>query len=157
MKKSPQLEKLEEVLKCSKFSASGFMGNDKRNLWEIIDEDASEVSRAGKTMEEVAARMHELTELGKAGLGDRVEIDEELHIQVDDNRGMIPCPWPHHVRCLKRITTVHHVPSNTDLRWSELNIHLIREHGFFEGRGSPFRIEPRTLINIIFPRTPQAR
>jgi hypothetical protein len=152
VKKSPQFEKLEKILKCSKFSASGFLGHDKRELWEIIDEDASEVSRKGKTMEQVASRMQELTELGKKGLGDWVEVDRDLHVQVDDNRGMIPCPWPHHVRCLKRITTVRHVPSNTEIRWSDLNIHLIKEHGFFEGRGAPFRIEPGKLIDIIFPR-----
>ena len=155
MKKSPQLERLEKVLKCSKFSASGFLGDDKRNLWEIIDADASEVSRAGKTMEEVAARMQELTDRGKAGLGDWVEIGINLHVQVDDNRGMIPCPWPHHVRCLKRITTVRDPRTKTELRWSELNIHLIKEHGFFEGRGAPFRIEPSTLIRTIFPKTTQ--
>jgi hypothetical protein len=31
-----------------------------------------------------------------------------------------------------------------------LNIHLIKEHGFFEGKGSPFRIEPSVLTKMIF-------
>jgi hypothetical protein len=151
MKKSPQERKLERLLRSSKFSASGFIGNDRRNLWEIIDEDASEITRAGKTMEGIAQRMRQITDTAKKGLGDWVEVSKTIKASVDDNRGMIPCPWPHHIRCLKRITTVQHIPTETIIRWSELNIHLIEEHGFFEGRGSAFRIEPRILIDILFP------
>ena len=150
MKKSPQEQKLERMLRSSKFSAGGFLGTDKRNLWEIVDADAAVIARAGKTMEEVAARMREITEIGKTGLGDWVEVGRRLHAAVDDSRGMIPCPWPHHLRCLKRITTVKHSPTGTVLRWSELNIHLIEAHGFFEGKGAAFRIEPSILLTVLF-------
>ncbi len=150
MKKSPQQRKLERLLRSSKFSASGFMGNDRRNLWEIIDQDAAVIARRGKTMEEVAARMQHLTDLAKQGLGDWIQITKNVHVSIDDSRGMIPCPWPHRVRCLKRITTARHLPSDRVVRWSDLNIHLIKEHGFFEGKGSQFRIEPDQLIDIIF-------
>lgn len=152
MKKSPQQRKLERLLRSSKFSASGFMGRDRRSLWEIIDEDAAEIAKRGKTMEEVAARMEQLTDFAKQGLGDWIHISKNVHVSIDDNRGMIPCPWPHRARCLKRITTARHIPSDTVVRWSDLNIHLIKEHGFFEGKGSPFRIEPDVLMDIIFSK-----
>lgn len=151
MKKSPQEQKLERLLRSSKFSACGFLGTDKRNLWEIIDADAAEIAKAGKTMEEVAARLQEITDIGKAGLGDWVAAGQGLQVSVDDNRGLVPCPWPHRVRCLKRITTVKHFPTKTEIRWSDLNIHLIKEHGFFEGTGASFRIEPLVLLSVIFP------
>jgi len=150
MKKSPQEKKLERLLQASKFSGCGFLGNDKRNLWEIIDEDASELAKAGKTPEQVAKRMRQLTDIGKKGLGDWVDAGHGLHVSVDDNRGMVPCPWPHHVRCLKRITMVKHVPTGSEMRWSDLNVHLVEQHAFFEGKGSRFRIEPRLLISVIF-------
>lgn len=150
MKKSPQEKKLEDMLKSCKFSSSGFLGTDTRNLWEIIDQDATIVARSGKTMEEVAARMQYISNIGAEGLGDWVEVGGKLRVMVDDNRGFLPCPWPHHVRCLKRITTVINSETNTSVRWSELNIHLVKEHGFFEGLGSPFRIDPAVLIKTIF-------
>lgn len=150
MKKSPQEKKLEDMLKSSKFSASGFMGTDKRNLWEIIDADATEVARSGRTMEEIAVRMQQITDAGALGLGEWVALSESMRVMVDDNRGIVPCPWPHRVRCLKRITTISDSETGIRLRWSELNIHLIRAHGFFEGKGSPFRIEPADLIRTIF-------
>ncbi|MGD8979040.1 MAG: hypothetical protein PVH23_03085, partial [candidate division WOR-3 bacterium] len=86
MKKSPQEQKLERMLRSSKFSADGFLGTDKRNLWEIIETDAAVLTRAGKTMEEIAARMQEITEIGKRGLGDWVEADQGLLVSIDDNR-----------------------------------------------------------------------
>jgi hypothetical protein len=150
MKKSPQQQKLEELLKSSKFSICGFLGDDTRNLWEIIDEDAADLARMGTTKEAVAARMQELTNLATSGLGDWIRVGKNLEVSIDDNRGMIPCPWPHHVRCLKRITSARQRDTGKTIRWSDMNIHLVKEHGFFEGRGSPFRIEPRELFTIIF-------
>lgn len=139
------------MLRTSKFSGCGFMGTDRRNLWEIIDDDGAEIAKTGRTLEEVAARMKEIADSGAAALGDWVEYGLRLRVMVDDNRGVIPCPWPHRVRCLKRITSVHDTGTGVRLRWSDLNIHLIKEHGFFEGKGSPFRIEPQILVETIFP------
>ncbi len=150
MKKSPQQKKLEDMLQPSKFSAEGFMGTDTRSVWEIIDADATELEKRGKTCAEVAQRMQELTDIGKPALEEWVEVGAKLKVKVEDHRGAIPCPWPHDVRCVKRITTVVYKPTGRTIRWSDLNIHLIKEHGFFEGRGAAFRLEPRDLIETIF-------
>ena len=138
------------MLQPSKFSVCGFLGNDKRNLWEIIEADATVIANAGRTMAEVAQRMQELTDIGTKGLGDWVNAGQGLEVTVDDNRGKVPCPWPHRVRCLKRITTVRHTATKSSLRWSDLNVHLIKEHGFFEGKGAPFRIEPQDLLKLLY-------
>jgi len=40
--------------------------------------------------------------------------------------------------------------SGQTIRWSDLNIHQIAEHSFFEGKSSAFRIEPKKMMKIIF-------
>jgi hypothetical protein len=30
-----------------------------------------------------------------------------------------------------------------------MHIHLIDSHGFYEGKGSPFRLEPAALVEIL--------
>jgi hypothetical protein len=60
------------------------------------------------------------------------------------------CPWPHPARFAKRVTTIRTAKTGRTIKWSDLNIHLIAEHGFFEGKGSTFRIEPGELIKVIF-------
>lgn len=150
MKESPQTRNLEHILRSSKLVAGGFMGSDSRNVTEIIDADASEVSKSGYTMEQLAARMQEITDAAKSGLGNWVEVDDTHQAIVEEARGSIVCPWPHPRRYVKRVTTVKRLDSGEMIRWSDLNIHFITEHGFFEGRGSAFRVEPGKLTKVIF-------
>jgi hypothetical protein len=152
MKKSPQENKFEKMLNVSRFSACGFMGKDKRTVWEIIDADAATLARYGKTKEEIASRMQEITDQGIVGLGDWVTVSDTIKVRVDDTRGTIPCPWAHGVRCSKRITTVKRLDIEQTLRWSDLSIHLIKDHGFFQGHGSPFRLEPAELVAMLWPK-----
>ena len=149
MKDSPQNKKLEEILRSTKLVAGGFMGSDTRSVSEIIDADASVLSRSDYTAEQVAHRMQEITNMAIDGLGTWVTIDEYRQVKVDEAKGSQPCPWPHIGRFAKRVTTVKHTDSNRTVMWSDLNIHLIGEHGFFEGKGSNFRIDPEELISLI--------
>jgi hypothetical protein len=150
MKESPDDKRLEEVLRSSRLVAGGFMGHDTRNIWEIIDADCAELSKLGFAKQEIAQRMQQVTDIAKAGLGTWVRIDDNLEAKVDEARGVLICPWPHPGTFLKRITSVRHNRSGATIRWSDLNIHLIGEHGFFEGKGSEFRIEPAELVRVIF-------
>ncbi|MHC4439643.1 MAG: hypothetical protein ACYS3S_19980 [Planctomycetota bacterium] len=150
MKESPQTRNLDQILRSSKLVAGGFMGCDSRSVAEIIDADAFEVSKLGYTTRQLSARMQEITDVAKKGLGTWVEIDARHRAMVEEARGSTACPWPHPGRFIKRITTVKHLDYDQIVRWTDLNVHLIAEHGFFEGRGSAFRIEPGKLAKVIF-------
>ena len=150
MKESPQSKKLDRMLRSSKLAAGGFMGDDSRSPAEIIDADAAELSKLGYTAEQVASRMKSITDMAKAGLENWVPIDDNRRAVVAEARGFSICPWPHSGRYVKRVTIVERLDSGAVVRWSDLNIHLIAEHGFFEGRGSAFRIDPAELVAVIF-------
>jgi len=150
MKESPQARRLEQMLRSSKLVAGGFMGTDSRTVAEIIDADASELSKLGYTAEQVTSRMHVITNTAKAGLGNWVRIDDKRQAVVEEARGFTICPWPHSGHCAKRVTTVERLDLGETIHWSDLNIHMIAEHSFFEGKGSPFRIEPEKLVGVIF-------
>ena len=150
MKESPRIRKLEQILRSSKLAAGGFMGDDYRSFTEVIDADTSQVSKLGYTTEQIAARMQTITDTAKTGLGNWIKIDEKRQAVVEEAKGSLICPWPHPGRYVKRVTTVRRCDSGESIRWSDLNIHLIAKHSFFEGRGAAFRIEPEKLITIIF-------
>ena len=126
------------------------MGDDRRSVCEIIDADMAELSRLDFTREQVAERMQQITDMAISGLGMWVKVDEQRQAKIHEAKGRLICPWLHPGRCAKRVTTIMDVETGRSIKWSDLNIHLIAEHGFFEGRGSTFRIEPKELIRIIF-------
>ena len=149
MKQSPDMQKLEEVLRSSALTVGGFMGSDARNVTEVIEADAAELFRLGVSREQLGARMTEITAAAETGLGTWVRIDDVREAAVDEARGQMVCPWPHEAQFRKRVTTVRRTDSGQTVRWSDLNVHLIAAHGFFEGRGSPFRIDPALLVGVI--------
>ena len=150
MKESPENQKLEQLLRLSRLVAGGFMGSDTRSISEVIDADSTELTRLGFTKEQLAGRMQQITKLAIPGLGTWVRVDDTKEVSVQEAKGSLVCPWPHPGRYAKRITTIRDVQSSESIQWSDLNIHLIGQHGFFGGRGSMFRIEPEALVRNIF-------
>ena len=150
MKESPQTQNFEKFLRSSRLVAGGFMGDDVRSVYEIVEADMAELSRLGFTAKKVAERMQQITDIAIPGLGTWVKLDEQRQVKIYEAKGWLVCPWSHPGKFAKRITTVSIAKSGVSISWSDLNIHLIGEHGFFEGKGSNFRIEPRSLIAAIF-------
>lgn len=150
MKRSPSDLRLEQMLRSSKLVAGGFMGTDSRPPEEVIRDDAAELERLGKTAAAVASRMKEFTNLARPALGNWIETEDKYRLKSEEWKGSLICPWPHAGRYEKRITTCCRLDTHEEIEWSDLNIHLIEAHGFFEGRGSSFRLEPADLVRILF-------
>ncbi len=150
MKESPQIQKLQQMLRSSKLVAGGFLGTDTRNVTEIIDADRAALDKLGRTTHEIAARMREITETATKALGNWVKIDGMSQACIQEAKGSLVCPWPHPGSCCKRVTTFQLTATGEKMRWSDLNIHLIESHGFFEGKGSAYRLEPSLLAECLF-------
>jgi hypothetical protein len=151
MKESPGDKKLEDMLRSSQMVAGGFMGTDARHPAEVIQEDVDTLARYGLTPEMLAKRMHEFTQLAEPRFGNWIE-DPSGHFsaKTEEYCGSLVCPWPHPGKYQKRITTVKNIASGRTISWTDLNIHMIEAHGFFEGKGSFFRIEPIEIAEILF-------
>jgi hypothetical protein len=149
MRQSSKTKKLEQFLRSCRLVADGFLGQDERGLQEITNADAAQLWELGYTPRLVAEKMQQLTEAAKSMLGNPVNV-KGLMVTYEDFKGSIVCPWPHPGSFAKAITTVKRVDTDETIRWTDLNIHMISEHGFFEGKGSAFRIEPVKLVKIIF-------
>ena len=150
MKESPQMQSLDEMLRSSRLVAGGFMGSDTRSAEEIINDDSAHMAQLAVTAGEIASRMRQITEKARGGLGTWVTIDDKLRAAVHEAKGTLTCPWPHPGEFDKTVTVVERLDSADSMRWSSLNIHMIAEHSFLEGKGSPFRIEPDKIMKILF-------
>jgi hypothetical protein len=127
------------------------LGSDSRRLGEILTDDQDGVHALGLTHEEVADRLDALGRVARGRLGDSVEVEDRYDVVAYESRGMIPCPWAHPQGLFRKSHFELRDQKNGEtLKWTDLSLHLIREHGFYQGRGSPYRLEPRIIKEVLF-------
>lgn len=152
MHKTKILEKehrLYEIMKASAFSKEGFLGCDTREIKGIISDDLKVLCKLCSSCSIIATKMMYLTELGEKGFGSSIKVNDDFKVIVDDYKGLIPCPFGDCYNSRKSITTAINTKTNEIYTWSYLNIHLIEVHDFFEGSGSPYRIDPIIIVKFL--------
>jgi hypothetical protein len=149
MKQNPAERTVRERLEPGHISVEGFLGADTRPLADIIAADTGEVEEAGLTAEQLGAFLENLHAIADAGWEGRVPAFKgRVTVRADETLGQIPCPFACGGHCHKAEIAVKDADGNDLLRFTPLDAHLIRRHGFFQGKGSPFRIEPARLIDL---------
>jgi hypothetical protein len=149
MKQTEQMKEIQEKMKPGVITLDGFLGTDGRNLIDILEDDDAEVKRLDLTHERIAARMQELRDAGKEGLGDLISVAPHYEISVDIARGKLPCPFGHRGLIRKTIIQLRNLEIDREIVFTDMNIHMIAEHGFYQGKGSPFRLEINDLVTIL--------
>lgn len=148
MKQTPQ-EKIKRInFEPGRITKDGFLGTDNRHIHDIIQVDKRILSELHINLNQIAERMQYFIEQGKKGLETSVEVGD-YRIQIQWDRGMLPCPFGERGLHHKLIVTIFNIRLNQSIRFSQLGVHLIRVHGFFGGKGSVFRIEPKEIIRIL--------
>lgn len=149
MKQSPELQKAQESMQPGVITLHGFLGPDERNLVDMLIDDDGVVKRLGLTHLQIAARMEELRDSGNSLVGNFVPVEEHIEVLVESSRGKLPSPFGGRGMYGKINTTVRNTSVGNEIVYSDLHIHLIKEWGFYQGRGSRFRLEPGRLAEVL--------
>ena len=148
MKQTRELDLVQQEMRPGVITQDGFLGTDTRQLVEILTDDEAAVQRLGLTHARIADRMRELRQAGRRGLGLAVSVPPCFEVTVDGVRGRLPCPF--HGGTLPKInTTVVNTRLKESVTYTDLHIHMIARHGFYEGRGSPYRLDPARLAEAL--------
>ena len=145
MKQTHEEKKQYPNFQPGKITRDGFLGTDTRHIHDIIDSDIRTLGKLGKTKEEIADRLQYFIDTGKEGLESHVDLGDYM-VKIDWDRGMLPCPFNERGLHHKIIARVLMKTTGKSICYSQLNVHMIREHGFFEGHGSAYRLDPEKLI-----------
>ena len=148
MKQTPEEKRKRENFLPGKITRDGFLGEDERHIHDIIEDDARRLASMGLTVQGVAETLQRFIQLGKEGLESPVE-DQNHIIEVQWQRGALPCPFGEAGLHPKIMATIIDRTTQRKLRFSQLSVHLIRKHGFFGGKGSPFRLDPEDLKQFV--------
>ncbi|MCK5809059.1 hypothetical protein KAH37_08760 [bacterium] len=149
MKQSPQLTEIQKNMRPGVITKDGLLGPDKRNLIDILIEDEAAVQRLNMTHQQIAEAMKQFRDNGKRGLGLFVEVDPHFEVKVEGVRGGLPSPFGEAGMVDKMNTIVKNLHLNRDIYFTDLHIHMIEHHGFYQGKGSLYRLEPKDIVDIL--------
>lgn len=149
MKQSPALQRIQETMTFGSLAAHGFLGRDTRSLTDIINDDALTVDRLGLSHIQIADRMDYFTSHASKRFGEAISVDGVYRVIYEEHKGRLPCPFADNVAAAKSIISVTNTENQLSLRWSALNVHMIRAHGFYEGLGARFRVDPTQAARVL--------
>jgi hypothetical protein len=149
MKQTVQMDRIQEKMQPGIYTRDGFLGTDRRKLIDILIEDDEAVKRMDLTHRRIAERMIELRDAGMRGLGEFINVEPHYEVRVISVRGKLPCPFGDPGIFPKTNTVVHNTELDREVTFTDLHIHMVGSHGFYEGKGSPFRLEPAELAAVL--------
>lgn len=139
------MERLSPGVLCR----DGFLGDDRRGLQEILDADRAAVEALGLTHRDIAGALDLACRAAMAQLGAPVHLPgSSLVAEFHEAMGVIPSPWPDGKCFAKGEVVVADAVTGERIVYTPLSVHLIGEHGFYQGRGCPYRIEPARAARL---------
>ena len=153
-----ELSEVERRMRPGAWFTHGFLLKDT-SLAEVLAQDARTLAALGVTAEQVGRRLAELLQSGAKSDWFWPFQTGEYKVEIRRRRGFITCPWapdefaPCVVGQLSPPTAnqflIRRRGSRQRLEGFELSAHLIRDHAFFGGPGSRFRIEPDQAVAVL--------
>jgi hypothetical protein len=136
-------------------SSEGFMG-DNEEVEEIIRRDYETLQRLGVSYSQIGERLAVLMNLDRTGMVGNYKFAGEITC------GEQECPWKDGKTCKQYVMWL--VPSDGKNSLTPLEVfntpgtievsglmpHLIKDHYFFEGHKSRYRLDPTQISRIIF-------
>ena len=149
MKRSPQLQFVVDRMSPGGISPEGMLGNDSRPLEDVLDADNSTVAGMNLTHAAIAERLGTMMDIAVAAQGRGVSVGPHLEACWHEAMGRIPSPWPGEGTFPKGEMELTDTRAGRTLRVTPLSVHLIAAHGFYQGRGGRYRLEPDELARLL--------
>jgi len=148
MKQNPHIQQIVERMAPGVLSRDGFLGSDSRPLEEILEADGAIVARLGTTHQELGRELEKIILEARASLGTKVLVNDRFNAVHKEAMGRIPCPWGYCGTFAKGHVELVDTQSGLRIMFTALNVHMITAHGFYQGRGSCYRLEPTEIYQL---------
>ena len=148
MKETPEDKSLEDRLGASKFSGEGFLGTDPRTVDEIIADDLRTLDRLGLPKERLLAALRDVFDRARAELGGEIPVRPGVVAVAHESMGRIPSPFRGD-GVFEKGDVVLRSASGEELVLTALGLSMIEKHGFFQGRGSRYRVDPARAAALL--------
>jgi len=148
MKVNPAENRVRQRMDPGVLSRDGFLGDDPRPVNDIVADDAALLAAEDVTTTEAGDLLEKLFTAAEAALETEVTLGAgRVKVRLQEGMGRIPCPFACGDRSRKGELEI--VFAGQRLILTPLSIHMIRQHGFFQGRNSVYRVEPSVVAALV--------
>jgi hypothetical protein len=149
MKALEDLKHVQEAMLPGVITGDGFLGSDTRPIQDIIADDEQQMSYLGVDFGKLGARMRFLLEAGAVSQGTPTVVGGRWRVVADEAKGEFPSPWNDGLFHKEQVVVTPLDRPDTSVTFNELSLYLIEKHHFFQGKGSPHRLEPAVLKTVL--------
>ncbi len=142
---------LEESMRPGKLSQGGFLGENEK-LEDVLKADDETVRRLGLTHKKIAARFQYFIDAVAYPTGSGVLVDGKYLVGGSVYRGGQECPWQDGGLFMPNSCMDLYVVNQQTgerLNFPGGIVHLIHVHHFYEGKESPYRVDPERAAKIL--------
>jgi hypothetical protein len=139
---------LEAVMKPGKSSHAGFLGSAE-TLLDVLAHDNETVVANGVTHAQLASPLESIMELAPNGAAEVELGGTKYKVIVDSFRGMQASPF-NDGQLTNVDVHVTNLSNGKSLSYSGLIPHFIKQYGFYEGKGTSYRLPPEKILEV-FP------
>ena len=130
-------------------SAAGFLGREEKLLDVLAADNQYVVDELGLTHQELARHLHLFGAIGRRGVQNWFTYHgREFEVEVYRWPGYQGSPFRDGTRT-DTDATVRNRTNGKELKYSLLVPHLIERYGFYEGTGTPYRVDPRDIVAVL--------
>jgi hypothetical protein len=147
------IAELEKDMRPGASSRAGFLGKDEGLLEVLAADNKFVVDERGLAHQELARTLHVLGAIAR-WQEKHEEVGREFlyrgrkfTISLNTAKGFMPSPFGDGTRTNQDVE-VENVKTGKKLAYSLLVPHMIERYGFYEGKGTPYRVDPAKVLEV---------
>jgi hypothetical protein len=147
------IAELEKDMRPKAASNAGFLGPNEKLLEILAADNRYVVDELGLKHQELARHLHAMGTIGNWQERHEQEGAEFVYqgkrfkVQVEHTRGIQPSPFRDGTASGSN-ATVTNLDNGKKVRYGLLVPYMIERYGFYEGKGTPYRLEPRLVLEV---------
>lgn len=146
---------LEKDMRPGEFSMAGFLGKDEKLLEVLGNDNEYVVDAQGMLHQELARHLYALEAVwhklgGTSNSKEPVRCtycDRRYEVRVDATRGHQKSPFEDGTKTNTYVYLTN-VDNGKKLEYSGLIPMMVERYGFYEGKGTSFRVEPKQIVEV---------
>jgi hypothetical protein len=130
-------------------SDKGFLGAEESLLGILADDNAYVVDELGLTHQQLARHLRSLAAIGeKVGEEPFLYHGRKFKVVIQFSRGFQLSPFKDGTKT-NQFVRIENLETGKKIGYSPLVADMVERYGFYEGKGTPYRMDPKEVLTVL--------